>query len=56
MNNPDEATAFAQFGKGNKYFGVCTLMVTIPGLPMFAHGQVEGCNEKYGMEYRRQLG
>src|SRR3954470_14999196 len=42
MNNPDERTAVDQFGKGDKYFGVCTLMVTLPGLPMFGHGQVEG--------------
>ena len=28
-------------------------MVTMPGLPMFGHGQVEGFAEKYGMEYRR---
>ncbi|MDR0552054.1 MAG: alpha-amylase, partial [Spirochaetaceae bacterium] len=53
MNNPDEETAVAQFGKGDKYFGICTLMVTMPGLPMFGHGQVEGFEEKYGMEYRR---
>ncbi|MGD2085796.1 MAG: alpha-amylase family glycosyl hydrolase [Candidatus Aminicenantes bacterium] len=53
MNNPDEETAVVQFGKGDKYFGVCTLMVTLPGLPMFGHGQVEGFAEKYGMEYRR---
>jgi glycosidase len=53
MNNPDEETAVAQFGKGDKYFGVCTLMATMPGLPMFGHGQVEGFEEKYGMEYRR---
>lgn len=53
MNNPDEDTAEAQFGKGDKYFGVCTLMGTMPGLPMFGHGQVEGYTEKYGMEYRR---
>ncbi len=53
MNNPDEQTAVAQFGKGGKYFGVCTLMATLPGLPMFGHGQVEGFTEKYGMEYRR---
>jgi glycosidase len=53
MNNPDEETAVAQFGKDDKYFGVCTLMVTLPGLPMFGHGQVEGFSEKYGMEYRR---
>ncbi len=53
MNNPDEETAIVQFGKGDKYFGICTLMVTLPGLPMFGHGQVEGLAEKYGMEYRR---
>jgi len=53
MNNPDEETAVAQFGKGDKYFGVCTMMATMPGLPMFGHGQLEGFEEKYGMEYRR---
>jgi glycosidase len=53
MNNPDEETAVAQFGKGDKYFGICTLLVTMPGLPMFGHGQIEGFEEKYGMEYRR---
>ena len=53
LNNPDERTAIDQFGNGDKYFGVCTLMVTLPGLPMFGHGQIEGFTEKYGMEYRR---
>ena len=53
MNNPDEDTAIAQFGKDDKYFGVCTMMVTMPGLPMFGHGQVEGLTEKYGMEYSK---
>ncbi len=53
MNNPDEETAVAQFGDGDKYFGVCTLLATMPGLPMFGHGQIEGYREKYGMEYRR---
>ncbi len=53
MNNPDEESAVAQFGKGDKYFGICTLMVTMPGLPMFGHGQIEGFEEKYGMEYTR---
>ena len=42
MSNPDEETAVTQFGKEDKYFGVCTMMVTLPGLPMFGHGQVEG--------------
>ena len=53
MNNPDEDTAIAQFGKGDKYFGVCLMMITMPGLPMIGHGQVEGLTEKYGMEYGR---
>lgn len=53
MNNPDEKTAVEQFGKGDKYFGICTLMATMPGLPMFGHGQIEGYSEKYGMEYYR---
>jgi glycosidase len=53
MNNPDEETAIAQFGSDDKYFGVCMLMCTMPGLPMFGHGQIEGFHEKYGMEYRR---
>jgi glycosidase len=53
MSNPDEETAVNQFGKGDKYIGICMLMVTLPGLPMFAHGQIEGFSEKYGMEYQR---
>lgn len=53
MNNPDEKTAVDQFGSGDKYFGVCTVLSTLPGLPMFGHGQLEGFTEKYGMEYRR---
>jgi glycosidase len=53
MNNPDERTAVDQFGRGDKYYGVAVMMVTMPGLPMFGHGQIEGFAEKYGMEYRR---
>jgi len=53
MNNPDERTAVDQFGDGDKYFGVATLLATMPGLPMVGHGQVEGFSEKYGMEFRR---
>ncbi len=53
MNNPDEKTAVEQFGNGEKYFGVATLLASLPGLPMFGHGQVEGFHEKYGMEFRR---
>jgi len=46
MSNPDERTAVDQFGKDDKYFGVATLMATMPGLPMIGHGQVEGFAEK----------
>ncbi len=53
MNNPDEDSAVAQFGTGDKYFGVATLLATLPGLPMFGHGQFEGFAEKYGMEYAK---
>jgi len=53
MNNPDEKTAVEQFGKGDKYFGIAAVMSTMPGLPMFGHGQIEGYSEKYGMEYYR---
>jgi glycosidase len=53
MSNPDEETAIRQFGNGDKYFGACIMMATLPGLPMFAHGQIEGYTEKYGMEYQR---
>ena len=52
MNNPDEKTAIEQFGNGDKYFGIATVLSTLPGLPMFGHGQVEGLREKYGMEFR----
>ncbi|HET7494455.1 MAG TPA: alpha-amylase family glycosyl hydrolase [Candidatus Limnocylindrales bacterium] len=53
MSNPDERTAVEQFGKGDKYFGVASVLATLPGLPMLGHGQVEGFGEKYGMEFRR---
>ena len=53
MTNPDEETAVEQFGTGDKYFGIATLLATLPGLPMIGHGQIEGFAEKYGMEFRR---
>jgi glycosidase len=53
MNNPDEKTAVEQFGSQGKYFGASVLLSTMPGLPMFGHGQIEGFHEKYGMEYKR---
>jgi glycosidase len=52
MSNPDEKTAAEQFGDGDKYFGTCTLLATLPGLPMFAHGQIEGFSERYGMDFK----
>ena len=51
MSNPDEEPAIEQFGDGDKYFCVATMLATMPGLPMFGHGQIEGLREKYGMEY-----
>ncbi|MFV2062466.1 MAG: alpha-amylase family glycosyl hydrolase [Chloroflexota bacterium] len=53
MSNPDERSAVDQFGSHDKYFGVTTLLATLPGLPMFGHGQIEGYSEQYGMEFRR---
>jgi glycosidase len=53
MSNPDERTAIDQFGDGDKCFGVATLLATLPGLPMFAHGQIEGYGERYGMEFKQ---
>ncbi len=52
MSNPDERTAIDQFGSGDKYFGTCTLLATLPGLPMFGHGQIEGFTERYGMDFK----
>ena len=52
MSNPDERTAIDQFGSGDKYFGVCALLATLPGLPMLGHGQVEGFTERYGMDFK----
>jgi glycosidase len=53
MNNPDERSAIDQFGSHDKYFGVATMLATLPGLPMFGHGQFEGYAEQYGMEFRQ---
>jgi hypothetical protein len=53
MSNPDERTAIDQFGWGDKYFGVSVLLATLPGLPMFGHGQVEGFTERYGMDFKQ---
>jgi glycosidase len=55
MTNPDEETALEQFGDGDKYFGVATVLATMPGLPMLGHGQLEGLGERYGMEFLRPM-
>ena len=52
LTNPDEESARERFGDADKYFGTATVLATLPGLPLFGHGQVEGMSEKYGMEFR----
>lgn len=52
MSNPDERTAIDQFGTGDKFFGTSMLLATLPGLPMFAHGEIEGLTERYGMDFK----
>ena len=51
LSNPDERTTLDQFGKGEKYFAACTMLATLPGVPMFNHGQIEGFSERYGMDF-----
>jgi glycosidase len=51
LSTPDEQSALSQFGDADKYFGVSTLLATLPGLPLFAHGQVEGLEERYAMDF-----
>jgi len=51
QSTPDEEPAINQFGNEEKYFGICTLLATMPGLPMFGHGQFEGYKERYGMDF-----
>ncbi|MGL4524844.1 MAG: alpha-amylase family glycosyl hydrolase [Spirochaetia bacterium] len=53
LSNPNEDAAITQFGKEEKYIGICVMMCTMPGMPLFAHGQVRGLKEKYGHEYTR---
>ena len=50
LTTPDEKSAAELFGKSEKYFGACGLMVCLPGMPMFGHGQVEGFTEQYSMD------
>lgn len=53
LTTPDEKPAAELFGVGERYLAVATLLATLPGLPLFGHGQVEGLREKYGMEFSR---
>jgi len=50
LSNPDEESAAYTFGDGDRYFCLCTLQATMPGLPIFAHGQAEGYRERYAMD------
>ena len=51
LTTPDEESARVKFGTGDRYFGLATLLCTLPGLPLFGHGQAEGLAETYGMEF-----
>ena len=51
LTTPDEESARETFGAGDRYFGVATLLCTLPGTPLFGHGQAEGLAEAYGMEF-----
>ncbi|HEX7039265.1 MAG TPA: hypothetical protein VF202_04025 [Trueperaceae bacterium] len=51
LTTPDEPSARAAFGAGDRYFGLATLLCTLPGTPLFGHGQAEGLEESYGMEF-----
>jgi glycosidase len=53
LSNPDEKPVTDQFGTGDKAMLAQTVMATLPGLPMLAHGQLEGLGERYGHEFRR---
>lgn len=53
LSNPDEAPVREVFGDGPRWRAASVLLATLPGTPLFAHGQVEGLSERYGMEYRR---
>lgn len=45
MNVSDKQSFADQFGMENKYFGIFTMMCTLPGLPMLEHSQITE-NEK----------
>lgn len=51
LSNPDEESTAETFGTGDKELAATVMLATMPGLPLLAHGQVEGMREKYGMEF-----
>jgi len=53
LTTPDEKSAADVFGKSARYFGSCALMASLPGLPLFGHGQFEGLVERYGMDMKK---
>ncbi|MDK2981472.1 MAG: hypothetical protein PWQ55_1819 [Chloroflexota bacterium] len=53
LTTPDEQSAAVQFGTAEKYLGACRLLASMPGLPLFGHGQWEGLHEHYGMDIPR---
>lgn len=50
LSSPDEPSTAEQFGRGDKYFAAATLLATLPGTPLFDHGQVQGYAETYAMD------
>jgi glycosidase len=58
LSSPDEPSTAEAFGRGDKYFAAATLLASLPGTPLFDHGQVEGYEETYAMDlakpYRKE--
>ncbi len=56
MNNPDEDTAVAQFGKDGKYFGVAIIMSTMRACRCSVNGQVEGLRKNTAWSIAGHIG
>jgi glycosidase len=58
LSSPDEPSTAEAFGRGDKYFAAATLLASLPGTPLFDHGQVQGYEETYAMDlaepYRKE--
>ena len=50
LTNPDLPPAAELFGTEARYLAACTLLVTLPGLPLWGHGQWEGRREAFAMD------